>query len=124
MSPRVAKRPTLLRQADALCGQIVRSRGFCQSRRENHAGVHQWAHGFSRRYKNTRWLESNGFCLCQGCHYWFTLRPLEWDEWLLGTWGADYYDDLRALALSTEAVDMSGTVDRLRARWASIQEAL
>lgn len=66
----------------------------------------QCAHGFSRRYRNVRWDFRNAFCLCQGCHMFYTHRPLEWDEWLLDRWGADLHAEIRTLALSIAKVDL------------------
>lgn len=89
---------------DRLFSVLTRSGGECL-----HCGAHerlQCAHGFSRRYRNVRWDPRNAFCLCQGCHLFFTHRPLEWDEWLLNQWGADLYAEIRSLALSTAKVDL------------------
>ena len=70
-------------KCDTLFGQIVRSTGVCAGRCEGKpSGVLQCAHGFSRRYRATRWDERNAWCLCQGCHLYWTLRPLEWDDWM------------------------------------------
>lgn len=72
----------LVKRADAIFGALVRSVGFCESGRTKHAGPLQCAHGFSRRYEATRWTRANAWCLCAGCHVYYTHRPLEWDEWM------------------------------------------
>ena len=102
----------LKRKADALAGAIVRARGACESGRDSHAGPLQWAHGFSRTYRAVRWDLRNGFCLCAGCHFYYTNRPLEWDEWLRYHLGAAYYD-LRAAALRGEKRPMEDVVAEL-----------
>lgn len=77
--------------------------------------VLQGAHGFSRWYRATRWLEINGFSLCQGCHVYYTHRPLEWDSYLRVAWGQPVYDELRHAALKNAKQDMPAVLDRLRA---------
>lgn len=94
------KGKTPMKTADELFSKIIRSRGRCANEKcKQPFDFLQCAHGFSRRYHATRWDERNAFCLCRGCHHWFTHRPLEWDEWLQGQWGQDLYYEIRALAL-------------------------
>lgn len=88
----------LVKKADVLFSQIVRSVGHCESGRTNHAGPLQCAHGFSRRYEATRWTRSNAWCLCAGCHVFFTHRPLEWEEWMKERLGPKF-DEFRERAL-------------------------
>ena len=102
---RKARSPeALAKKLDALVGQMVRARGRCESGRANHKGNLQWCHGFSRRYHAVRWEPLNGFCLCAGCHLYFTHRPLEWDEWMMDQMGLNY-DWLRAKALEGKKPD-------------------
>lgn len=118
---RIAKTPRHSRKklalyADSLWSQIVRKReGGCVSGRPSHAGVFQAAHGFSRRYHATRWNLRNGFKLCQGCHVYYTHRPLEWDNWLMNAWGADLYAGMRADALRNDRVGLDCVVMALEA---------
>lgn len=96
---------------DRLFSVLTRAPGVCV-----HCGATerlQCAHGFSRRYRSVRWDSRNAFCLCQGCHMFFTHRPLEWDEWLRNRWGNALYTELRALALSTEKVDLEAVREEL-----------
>lgn len=98
--PKPKRKPKKLNQTkvcDGLFGKIIRSTGEC---------VHcaqtfdlQCAHGFSRGYRAVRWDERNAFCLCRGCHLYFTVRPIEWDDWLRARWGDELYTELRTLAL-------------------------
>ena len=101
--PRTKAKQTATKQLDILCGTIVRARGRCEDCGKT--SDLQWAHGFSRRYRNVRWDLRNGFCLCRGCHLKFTVRPLEWDEWLRNRWGQELYDEIRAVALVGGKVD-------------------
>jgi hypothetical protein len=113
-------RAALGRLADKLCGQIVRARGVCEGCGGfGSQAVLQWAHGLSRRYHATRWNLLNSFCLCRSCHYRWTLRPLEFDEWLRDVWGQLVYDELRRIALKNEPVDLEATVAKLREELAS-----
>lgn len=110
--PKKTKKQTIVQTLDKECGDLVRSRGRCEvcgSTRDL-----QWAHGFSRRYRMVRWDTRNGFCLDRGCHLKYTLRPLEWDEWLRARWGEALYAELRALALSGEKVDHKAALAALR----------
>ena len=84
------------RKADALWSSIVRRPGRCEICGSTERI--QAAHGFSRRYRGTRWLLINGFCLCSGCHVSFTHNPIGWDDHLRKAWGQPVYDELRALA--------------------------
>lgn len=105
---------SLPKTADVLFGKIVRAPGRCiECGGSNRI---QCAHGFSRRYRAARWDTRNAFPLCAGCHFKFTVRPLEWDEWLRDRWGAELYDELRALALRGPLPDMNTLVRDLRDR--------
>lgn len=75
----------------------------------------QCAHLFSRRYLATRFDARNAVTLCRGCHLKYTVRPLEWDNWMLDHWGADLYAEMRALALSGERPDYESLVAELKA---------
>jgi len=103
----------LVKKADAAFGGIVRSVGFCQSGRPNHAGPLQCAHHFSRRYEATRWTIGNASCLCAACHVFFTHRPLEWDEWLRQRMGLERYEAMRELALRGGKQDMDRVLSEL-----------
>ncbi len=111
---RKRRKKTALEKCDDLFGQLVRARGHCESGRKTHGGVHQCAHGFSRSYKAIRCDFRNAFCLCQGCHTYYTYRPLEWDEWLMQRWGTHLYYELRGLALTHPKMDWKAELERLR----------
>lgn len=114
-APRKRKRgraASLAREADRLWSLVVRKRGECEV-----CGSTlrlQAAHGFSRRYRNTRWLPINGFCLCSGDHKRFTHDPLGWDNFLRVAWGGDVYADLRVCALSQVKPDLGLSILDLR----------
>jgi HNH endonuclease len=102
--------------ADTLFSLIVRAPGKCVILGCPKTAGLQCAHGFSRRYRATRWDERNAFCMCQGHHHWYTHRPLEWDEWLRAVWGPELYETLRETALRGGRTDFKTVLDRLRAR--------
>lgn len=110
------KGPTPMVACDILFGQIIRSRGACESGRDNHKGVLQCAHGFSRRYRATRWMEEQCWCLCAGCHMFFTQRPLEWDQWMRERLGGPFYESIRHEALFGPNPNLKETAERLRRR--------
>lgn len=114
--PKVKRqKSTLLKEADQLCGRLVRARGRCE---ECQSTKHlQWAHGFSRSYRKVRHDLRNGFCLCQACHMRFTHNPLLWDDWLRARWGPELYAQMRFLALSGPRADLRETVSRLRVEY-------
>lgn len=114
------KKGSSVRSADALFSTIVRSRGG-SCRRCGTTDRLQCAHGFSRRYRNVRWDYRNAFCLCAGCHMYFTYRPIEWDDWLRAEWGNDLYDEIRATALQTTKADAADVLARLRDDWRAME---
>lgn len=89
----------LAKKADDLWSAIVRRRGFCilcvdprftDLRYRGSRYVLQGAHGFSRRYRGTRWELRNGFCLCAGHHCFYTADTLGWDTILRMAWREEY----------------------------------
>lgn len=108
----------LARACDKLWSLIVRRRGACESSgRLASEAVLQAAHGFSRRYRATRWNLLNGFCLSAAAHVYYTHRPLEWDQWLRDRWGEPVYNELRRIALAGKKPDLEETLARLKAEW-------
>lgn len=107
-------------EADRLFSLLIRARGHCESGRPNHAGPLQCAHGFSRRYMGTRWVTANAWCLCAGCHVYWTHRPIEWDEWMRSSLGNNLYAQLRCRALTLTTPDIPERVSELRERLAYV----
>lgn len=94
--------------ADALCGEIVRSRGYCEVPRftkSNCKGNLQWAHIFSRSYYQIRWDPNNALCMCAGHHMYFTQHPIEWEELVKRMIGEENYQALRKMALDYKKID-------------------
>lgn len=108
------KRANTTKQCDTLFGKFVRSRGRCEIEGCTSADL-QCAHGFSRRYRATRWDDRNAFCLCRGHHLYYTVRPLEWDEWMKQRLGP-LYDELRTLALTGPNPSLPAVLASLRER--------
>jgi hypothetical protein len=106
------------RECDRLWSQIVHASGPCYlADRPGHvcSGSLQAAHGFSRRYRVTRWLPINGFRICSGAHVKYTHDPLAWDQLLREWWGQPVYDQLRSEALSMRKMDPHSVLGHLRA---------
>jgi hypothetical protein len=96
-------------EADRRFSRAIRAEGSCAARFFDSvacAGGLQCAHGFSRRYRSTRWDERNAFPLCQAHHTYYTHRPIEWDLWLRERWGENLYLILQAKALATTPPDL------------------
>lgn len=117
--PKTPTKTQLLKKCDATFSKIIRSAGSCHAC----GGMAdlQCAHGFSRRYRSVRWDTRNAFCLCRGHHFAYTVRPLEWDQYLRDAWGEPLYDELRHLALTGPNPDLAATFSRLRAELDEIE---
>jgi len=99
-------------KADVLFSLIVRSKGSCEN-----CGSRTWlqtAHWLSRRYSNTRTDFDNAFCLCAGCHRYFTADPTAWTEWAIDRRGRATYVRLREAANRHSVVDWPDELARLR----------
>lgn len=111
------KKQTLAAECDKLAGQIARSRGRCCTATDGLVeckGNLQWAHGFGRGYHAVRYDPRNGFCQCAAHHFFYTNRPIQWDDWLRAEWGDDLYAEMRALALTYRKPDLKVLVVELR----------
>ena len=78
-------------------------------------GAIRAAHGFSRRYRATRWELINGFPLDAAAHVRLTHDPLAWDGLLLRWWGESVYAELRRKAVASAKVDPREVLETLRA---------
>lgn len=91
---------------DKLFSQYIRSVGFCEN---CHRGAHevqlQCAHWISRRYSNIRCDPDNAFCLCAGCHRWFTDHPTEFGKWAVEARGEATYQRLLEASREPSKVD-------------------
>jgi hypothetical protein len=106
------------RACDKLWSLIVRQHGSCKvCEKAPPAVVLQGAHGFSRRYRGTRWNLLNGFSLCSGCHVRLTHDPIGWDNWLRVAWGASIYAEMRRLAICGPKPDLAAVHASLLAEW-------
>jgi hypothetical protein len=89
---------TAKNKADKLFSEIIRSVGRCENCGKG-AGIQlQTAHWISRRYANTRTDFDNAFCLCAGCHRFFTADPTAWALWAIEKRGRETYERLREAA--------------------------
>lgn len=121
---RKTSRAKMVREADALWAQIVRRPGVCDfdgcglfpdAYDHECFGSLQAMHGISRRYYGTRWLLINGFCGCQRVHLFYTMRPQEWDRFLVAAWGLRVWEELWSRARTPLGkVDVQAALDKLR----------
>ena len=100
-------------RATRLHAELVRRRGRCE--RCGKTTNLQCAHIVSRRYANTRTDLDNAFCLCAGCHRYFTEWPVEFHQFVESTIGIEKYAELRTRALSRDKVDWSERIRELKA---------
>ena len=111
-------------RADKLFSEIIRSIGFCEN-----CGKEQWlqcAHINSRRFNATRCDTRNAFCLCAGCHRYYTDFPREFSRFITTTWAADYYDMLFQTSRTATKVDWDERVEfltRIKDGEITLQEA-
>lgn len=106
--------------ADTLFSLIIRAPGRCVIDGCGKTTGLQCSHGLPRGYRATRWDERNSFCMCVGCHKYFTHHPIEWDNWLRMVWGEALYVELRETALAGGRTDFKTLLPHLRARHAEL----
>lgn len=75
---------------------LVRHIGRC--RRCGTTTSLQCAHIISRRYLGVRYDSSNAICLCAKDHMYFTHRPLEFEEYIVGEFGEAALSELKRKA--------------------------
>ena len=108
---------TAKKKADTLFSKQIRALGHCQNCGKTEGQVQlQCAHWISRRYSNTRVVAANAFCLCAGCHFFYTHNPTEFSRWAIDQRGEDVYQGLRELSQSISKVDWNATLKQLRER--------
>lgn len=73
----------------------------------------QCAHIVSRRYMGVRWDPANAVALCRGCHLKYTVRPLEWEAWVIAQGGEEFYRKLKFRALAVTKVDYQIVAEQL-----------
>lgn len=103
--------------ADKLFSLLIRSEGSCAAAGDDGVACNgnlQCAHGFSRRYRNTRWDERNAFPLCAAHHTFYTHRPIEWELWMKNRIGQNLYMILQATALKTTPPDLELVLAELK----------
>lgn len=96
--PKKRKKLSQTAQADILFSKLIRLRGRCEIEGCDKPPELQCAHGFSRQYRAVRWDERNAFCLCKSHHFWYTPRPIQWEDWMRAKLGDALYEELRELA--------------------------
>lgn len=101
-------------QADLLFAAAIRSIGYCEE-----CGSTEWlqcAHIVSRSYSAIRTNFSNAVCLCRACHFYYTPRPIEWEEWARRRISDETFTELRILAVQDYPIkfDWAAEVQRLK----------
>ena len=94
------------KQCDTIVSKIVRSRGVCEIKTDTEClGPLQCCHGFSRRYRATRWDFTNLWAGCARHHQYWTAHPEEWTDWMVRNLGSTEYHRLRWVAMNGPKVD-------------------
>lgn len=106
------KRSNYMKKADVLFAASIKARdGSCQNC--GSTDFLQCAHLITRSYKSIRTDPSNAVTLCRSCHLRYTMRPLEWEDWVEERYPG-LLNQLRGKALEYKKVDWRKEVDRLR----------
>jgi hypothetical protein len=101
-------------KADKLFSAHIRSAGRCFARGQGPTecnGNLQCCHVMSRRYRAIRWNEDNAVCMCAAHHYYYTNKPLEWEQLCRDDPWIDW-DDLRHCALNCPPMDPYAVIER------------
>lgn len=85
-------------RADRLFSLAICSHGRCENCQKSSGVQLQCAHIMSRRYSKTRCNLKNAFCLCAGCHIFFTANPVAFGQFVSETWANEYFEQIQALA--------------------------
>lgn len=108
------ERTKLRKEADKAFRRYVLERdGRCMDEDRTHlcAGPLQWAHLISRGYWIVRYDEDNSVALCQGAHYFYTHRPVEWQDWCVAYLGQERWEALRQKAKAGGIPDYQAIID-------------
>lgn len=92
-------------KATILHSKVTRMVGECERcGKRPHEAQMQCAHINSRRFNSTRTLLVNAYCLCAGCHRYFTDHPREFSKFITTTWHQPIYEDVFTLARATASL--------------------
>ena len=107
------KPSTAKANADRIFSRIIRLHGACENC--GSTDTLQCAHWISRRYAWTRTYSLNAFCLCAGCHRWFTDHPTEWGRWTVERRGEAVYQHVLERSRRRDKFDWLFEEERLKA---------
>lgn len=108
----LSDRQIMIKATDIAFSKAVRLIKRCEecNRRENLT----CAHNIKRRFLKVRWDFWNAFCLCWPCHQYFEEHPVEFAEFVDGSFAADYQDEIRIKGNNTvDKVDIEYIGERL-----------
>ncbi len=91
---------------DALCAAKKKAIGYCEHCHRSPPQIQlQWAHLHTRKILCTRWHVNNSFCLCAGCHIYFTDHPPAFMNWVQTQRTADQLTLLQELINRLPKID-------------------
>ena len=109
---RKTKKKSLVKKAEDLFAEIVRSRGYCEAC--GTSDMLQCAHILTRGYKQTAFDLDNAMCLCRSHHVYFTHRPIEWEAFVIYMIGEKKVANLREKAVQYhKKIDHQAIIKRL-----------
>jgi len=111
-------------KATKLHAEITRMYGECEKCGKSSGVQLQCAHIQGRKASATRTALFNAFCLCAGCHFYFTDHPLDFSRFVTGTWAQAYREDLISLSNTNTKVDWSARVEFLKDIKKKIEQGL
>jgi hypothetical protein len=109
-----------MKACDELFSKLIRSVGYCQLREGapevECRGVLECCHIISKGYHAIRCDERNALAGCKAHHYYFTHRPIQWENWIRAKIGDPLFEELRAEALSHTRPDWREIRQQLKDR--------
>jgi|JI10StandDraft_1071094.scaffolds.fasta_scaffold251489_3 hypothetical protein len=102
-------------KATKLHAEITRMYGQCENcgKTSDQAQL-QCAHIQGRKASATRTALYNAFCLCAGCHFFFTDHPLHFSRFVTTTWAQDFREQLLSAANTMTKMNWSTRVEFLK----------
>lgn len=101
-------------KATKLHAEITRMYGECEKCGKSNGVQLQCAHIQGRKASATRTALFNAFCLCAGCHFYFTDHPLDFSRFVTGTWAQEYREDLMTLSNTNTKMNWSERLSFLK----------
>jgi hypothetical protein len=109
------KRKGIVKKADEIFSKVIRTVGYCENcgKTKDQAQM-QCAHIIGRIVFPTRVDLRNAFCLCAGCHRYYTEHPREFSRFITNTWAQEYYEHVFKKSRSGEKNNWEERIEFLK----------